>query len=58
MLFLGPSGADRLLVGEGIGPQVRGKVSSQQQRAVKGPPMASTSWMAAEMSVAVSVLRR
>ncbi len=36
ILFLDPSGSDRLLVGEGIGAQINGKIYSQQQRAVQG----------------------
>jgi hypothetical protein len=36
MLFLNENGADRLLVGEGIGAQIAGKVYSQKKRAVQG----------------------
>ena len=34
IVFLDPAGSDRLLVGEGIGAQIEGKVYSQQQRSV------------------------
>ena len=36
MVFLNEDGADRLLLGEGIGAQIDGKVYSQQQRATNG----------------------
>jgi hypothetical protein len=36
ILFLDPSGSDRLLVGEGIGARINGKIYSQQQRSVPG----------------------
>lgn len=36
ILFLNEQGADRLLVGEGIGAQISGTIYTQQQRAVKG----------------------
>lgn len=36
MIFLDPNGNDRLLVGEGIGAQIAGKVYTQQNRSVHG----------------------
>jgi hypothetical protein len=36
ILFLDAAGSDRLLVGEGIGAQINGKIYSQQQRSVRG----------------------
>ncbi len=36
ILFLDEKGADRLLIGEGIGAQIKGNIYSEQHRAVKG----------------------